>query len=71
MKNRLTDTMPKPSRGIMAQIARERGVSINAVVKSYMKRDPATVLAVAKLERQIKRQRRKAIQTLIKSIDAS
>ena len=60
--------MPKPSRGIMAQIARERGVSVTAVIKSYQKRDPATVLAVAKLERQRKAQQRKAIQTLIKSM---
>lgn len=60
--------MPKPSRGIMAQIARERGVSVTAVIKSYQKRDPATVLAVAKLERKRKAQQRKAIQTLIKSM---
>ena len=63
--------MPKPSRGIMAQIARERGVSVTAVIKSYQKRDPATVLAVAKLERQRKAEQRKAIQSLIKSMSTA
>ncbi len=60
--------LPKPSRGIIAQIARETGVTINAILKRYQKADPIIVLKVATLEQDRLQQRINAINEYARAI---
>ena len=60
--------LPKPTRGIIAQIAKENGVTINAILKRYQKADPIIVLKVATLEQDLLKQRINAINEYARAI---
>lgn len=63
--------LPKPTRGIIAQIAKETGISVTAVLKRYHKADPVTVLKVATLEQDLLQQRINAINQFARAIAVS
>ncbi len=63
-----TPKLPKPSRGILAAIAKERGISLPATMKNYYKGKPEYVNRVVELENEYDIERRKALMNYAKSL---
>jgi hypothetical protein len=60
--------LPKPSRGILAAIAKERGITLPAVMRHYYNGKPEYVNRVVELENQYDIERRKALMNYAKSL---
>jgi hypothetical protein len=57
--------MPTPARGIIADMAREAGISSEGMRKRYMRGDPKTVVEVARRTRQRLQEEQAAARALL------